>query len=141
MDEQFQLVFEEHPDDSTRQAIFRGLDEFNLKQVGDANFTQLCFVLRGPNQAIMGGVLGQIFYGGLFIDTLWVAEGLRGLGHGGRLLQSIEDEARKRGAGIVFLDTFSFQAPEFYKRHGYRVFGELPDFPPGQRLLFFTKKL
>jgi hypothetical protein len=52
-----------------------------------------------------------------------------------------KDEARKRGAKNVYLDTFSFQAPDFYQRHGYQVFGELADFPPGHRRCFFAKQL
>ena len=58
-----------------------------------------------------------------------------------RLLTAVEDEARHRGAKHAFLDTFSFQAPNFYQQHGYSVFGELEDFPPGQRRYFFTKQL
>jgi len=52
-----------------------------------------------------------------------------------------EDEARHRGAKNAYLDTFSFQAPDFYKKHGYRVFGELQDFPPGHQRHFLTKRL
>jgi N-acetylglutamate synthase-like GNAT family acetyltransferase len=52
-----------------------------------------------------------------------------------------EDEARQRGAKNVYLDTFSFQSPNFYKQHGYQVFGELPDFPPGYQRHFLTKQL
>lgn len=40
------------------------------------------------------------------------------------------EQALRRGAKNVRLDTFSFQEPGFYKRHGYHVFGELQDFPP-----------
>ena len=53
----------------------------------------------------------------------------------------VEEEARQRGAKNSYLDTFSFQAPEFYKRNGYHVFGELQDFPPGHQRYFFTKRL
>jgi N-acetylglutamate synthase-like GNAT family acetyltransferase len=52
-----------------------------------------------------------------------------------------ENEARKRGAKHVFLDTFSFQAPGFYTQHGYQVFGELKDFPPRHQRYFLTKQL
>ncbi|MBN1956240.1 MAG: GNAT family N-acetyltransferase, partial [Anaerolineae bacterium] len=62
-------------------------------------------------------------------------------GHGHRLLTAVEDEARRRGAKYAHLDTFSFQAPDFYEQHGYRVFGELEDFPPGHRRYYFTKRL
>jgi hypothetical protein len=58
-----------------------------------------------------------------------------------QLLTLAEDEARQRGAKNVYLDTFSFQAPDFYKQHGYQVFGELEDFPPGHERYFLTKKL
>jgi hypothetical protein len=52
-----------------------------------------------------------------------------------------EAEARQRGAQHAYLDTFSFQAPGFYKKHGYQVFGELQDFPPGHQRYFLTKQL
>ncbi len=52
-----------------------------------------------------------------------------------------EEEARGRGAKNAYLDTFSFQAPDFYKQHGYQVFGELKDFPPGHQRYFYKKQL
>ncbi|MFZ5879019.1 MAG: GNAT family N-acetyltransferase [Chloroflexota bacterium] len=71
-------------------------------------------------------------------DLLFIKEELRGCGYGHRLLEMAEKEARNRGAKHVFLDTFSFQAPGFYTQHGYQVFGELTDFPPGHRRYFLT---
>ncbi len=52
-----------------------------------------------------------------------------------------ELEARQRGARCAYLDTFSFQAPDFYKKQGYEVFGELRDFPEGHRRYFLRKQL
>ncbi len=141
MDDEYAISFEQDASQPVRQAINHGLEDFNQQQAGDPHYQRLAFTVRGAGQEILGGVLGQIFWGGLFIDTLWVEGELRGRGYGHRLLQSIEDEARRRGARMVYLDTFSFQAPDFYRRHGYRVFGELTDFPPGHRLLFFMKEL
>jgi len=34
------------------------------------------------------------------------------------------------------LDTYSFQALEFYERLGYAVFGTLDNYPPGQKRIF-----
>ncbi len=141
MDNGFHIRFETAPGQSVPDAINRGLDEYNKRQAGDPQFERLCFTLRNADHEIVGGVLGQIFWHGLFIDALWVDDALRGRGYGHRLLESIEDEARRRDATMVYLDTFSFQAPDFYKRHGYHVFGELQGFPPGHRLTFFTKDL
>lgn len=58
-----------------------------------------------------------------------------------RNLTLAEHEARQRGAKNAYLDTFSFQALNFYKRHGYQVFGELPNLPPGHQRYFLTKQL
>jgi len=52
-----------------------------------------------------------------------------------------EVEARKRGARYAYLDTFDFQAPEFYKKYGYEVFGVLEDFPSGHTRYFMKKQL
>jgi hypothetical protein len=46
-----------------------------------------------------------------------------------------------QGGRHVFLDTFSFQAPGFYLKHGYEVFGELPGFPAGHTRFYLKKAL
>ena len=89
----------------------------------------------------VGGVIGATFWNWLHIDLMWVREDLRGQGYGQRLLQMAEDEGRKRGAEKSFLDTFSFQAPDFYKKFGYQVFGKLADFPTGHTRFFLSKVL
>jgi N-acetylglutamate synthase-like GNAT family acetyltransferase len=72
---------------------------------------------------------------------MWVQEDLRGNGFGEELLKAVEKEAKEKGAKFAFLDTFSFQAPGFYQKFGYQVFGELPDFPPGHQRFYLTKEL
>ena len=141
MDEEFDIVYIDKPEESAWEIIWQGLQSFNIQQAGETKFQRLCFAFHTPNQEIAGGTLGEIYWDWLHVDLMWVKEELRGRGYGLRLLLAIEDEARRRGAKNAFLDTFSFQAPEFYKQHGYRVFGELPDFPSGHQRLFLTKQL
>jgi GNAT superfamily N-acetyltransferase len=141
MDEEYQIAHVENPEESAWGIIGRGLHDFNEQQVGDNKFQRIGFVVTGPDQAIAGGVIAATYWSWLYIDLLWVKEELRGRGYGHRLLELVEEEGRKRGAGNAYLDTFSFQAPEFYKRHGYQVFGQLDDFPSGHKRYFLTKQL
>jgi len=141
MDEAYEIVYVEKPEEAAWGIIGQGLQKFNVQIAGEEQFQRLCFAVRNSKQEIVGGALGELYWEWFHLDLMWLKEDLRGRGLGHRLLQAIEDEARRRGAKNVFLDTFSFQAPEFYQRHGYRVFGELADFPPGHRRYFLTKRL
>ncbi len=141
MDADYQISFVEKPEESAWGIIGRGVSEYNRALAGEDNFQRVCFVLHAPDQEVAGGVLGEIYWGWLHVDLLWVEEELRGRGYGHRLLTRLETEARQRGAKHAYLDTFSFQAPDFYKGHGYQVFGELPEFPPGHQRYFLTKQL
>jgi GNAT superfamily N-acetyltransferase len=89
----------------------------------------------------MGGLLGEIWGGWLYISVLWVAEPARGRGHASRLLEAAEAYARRRGCIGIGLDTFSFQARPLYERHGYVVFGTQADYPPGHTRYFMEKRL
>jgi len=141
MTEEYQIAFVEKPEESAWGIIGRGIQSFNQQQAGNDHFQRICFALYAPDQEIVGCVVGEIYWDWLFIDLMWVKDEVRGHGYGHRLLESVEIEARKRGAKKAYLDTFSFQAPDFYRRHGYQVFGELKDFPFGHQRLFFTKDL
>ena len=121
--------------------IGQGIRDFNTQQAGDAQGKVLCFVLYAPDQSIAGGVIGETHWEWFYINLMWIKEELRGCGYGHQLLLAAEQEARQRGARNAYLDTFSFQAPDFYKRHGYQVFGVLEGFPEGHQRIYLTKQL
>jgi GNAT superfamily N-acetyltransferase len=142
MDEEYQIVYVDNPEESAWGIIGRGVASYNRQQAGDNKFQRLCFVLRGPDEEIVGGVLGEVYWGWLYVDLLWVKDELRGRGYGHRLMTVIEQEARQHhGARNAYLDTFSFQALDFYEQYGYQVFGELEDYPPGYQRYFLRKQL
>jgi GNAT superfamily N-acetyltransferase len=138
MDEAYQIVYAEKPE---WEIIGPAIAHYNTQQAGEDHVQSLCFVLVGPDQEIVGGVIGATYWDWLHVDLLWVKEELRSRGYGLRLLTLAEEKARQRGAKNAYLDTFSFPAPDFYKNHGYQVFGELRDFPAGHRRYFLTKQL
>lgn len=135
---EYRITAEEQPE---WNIIGGGISEFNTQQAGEDNGKNLCFVLRGPDDEVVGGVIGSTFWNWFHVNLMWLRDDMRGQGYGSKLLSLAEDEARARGAEHAYLDTFSFQAPEFYKKYGYRVYGELDDFPTGHRLYFMTKDL
>ena len=141
MDKEYHIVYVDEPGESEWRTIGQGIRSYNTQQAGDDKFQHLCFVLQAPDQAIAGGLIGATYWDWFYVDLLWIREELRGHGYGHRLLTLAEDEARQRGAKHAYLDTFSFQVPDFYKGHGYEVFGELEDFPAGHQRYFLRKKL
>jgi GNAT superfamily N-acetyltransferase len=75
------------------------------------------------------------------VDLFYLPPALRGPGSGSKILRQTEQEGRRRGCRAGVLYTISFQAPGFYRRNGWRVFGEVPCDPPGTSRVFMTKDL
>ena len=129
------------PPDAEVKRLQQQLRNYNTSQVGDSDRISLLITLLDSKNEFSGGLFGKISRQWLFIDTLWIAEQARGRGQGRELLQAAEEEARARGCGNAWVDTFSFQALSFYERNGYVVFGELSDYPPGHKRYFLQKRL
>lgn len=72
---------------------------------------------------------------------LWVSEELRGQNIGSQILKQAEEVTVERGCKYAFLDTFSFQAPLFYKKHGYMEVFALEEYPVTGKRYYFTKTL
>jgi len=123
-----------------RRHIIKELHNHIQGAVGRIDSKPLAITVRERGQ-IVGGLVARMFLGWLFIELLWVSDERRQKGLGRSLMQKAESEARKRGIRNVYLDTFSFQAPGFYKKLGYREFGRLNDFPAGHTRHWMTKAL
>lgn len=72
---------------------------------------------------------------------MWVREDRRHQGWGSRLLRTAEDEALRRGCDRVVASSFTFQAPAFYQRHGYRETGRTLGIPGGHDDVHLFKAL
>ena len=126
------------------KTIIDGINEYNLSKVAalaDA-WTPLDYVAKDDAGVVIGGLLSGIgYWNGLEIRILWVDEAHRNKGIGRQLLQHVENTAAAKGATIAMLDTFDFQAADFYTKNGYELVGTLKNFPQGHDRMYFSKKL
>ena len=134
------LALTDAPDRGARDVIAAALGGFNNSRGGPSEWRPLA-VLIHQDEAVTGGLWGVTSYGWLFTELLFVPESLRGRGLGAEILGEAEAEARARGCTGAWLDTFAFQARGFYERLGYRVFGQIDDYPPGGARFFLKKAL
>lgn len=51
-----------------------------------------------------------------------------------------EAESVRRGCIGAHLDTYDYQAPDFYRKLGYEVFGSIEDHPPGHTRFWMRKR-
>ncbi|HCW52394.1 MAG TPA: N-acetyltransferase [Clostridium sp.] len=123
------------------EAIFNGLLEYNLDRIEDKNPKDLGIYLNDENGNKIAGLIGDTHGNWLSVKFLWVSDKLRGQGIGSRILKQAEETAKLRGCKYCFLDTFSFQAPEFYKKYGYKEVFALENYPVTGKRYYFTKEL
>lgn len=118
---------------------------FNLNQVPktqEIEFINITKVIRDENNNIIAGCYAKKYcWNILYIDILWVDERYRKQKLGSRLLMEIEKIAAKEKCSLIHLDTFDFQAKDFYIKHGYEVFGVLEDCPENHCRYYLKKKL
>lgn len=123
------------------KAVIEGLRNFNLQHLEDKNVRDLGIYIRNQEGKISAGLIGYTHGNWLMVKYLWVQEDMRGQGIGSNLLKKAESEAKKRNCRYVFLDTFSFQAPDFYKKYGYEERFALKNYPVTGKRFYYTKNI
>jgi len=136
------IVVTDAPEAADVELISAGLAEFNTQRAGFSDRRPLAVLVTDPEtKRVVGGLTGRTSLGLLFVDLFHLPAELRGSGIGSEILRQAEDEGRRRGCRSAVVYTISFQAPEFYQRNGWQVFGEVPCDPPGTSRVFLTKSL
>lgn len=90
---------------------------------------------------LIAGMVAETFGNWLEIEYLYVQENLRGQGIGSNILNRAEKEARERKCKYSFVNTYQFQAPDFYKKHGYEEVFALKEYPYTGERYYYTKAL
>jgi ribosomal protein S18 acetylase RimI-like enzyme len=97
--------------------------------------------VRSARGAIIGGLILQSYWKESYVELLWLSDRARHLGYGSRLMAEAERRARRRGSVLMHLNTYSFQAPGFYEKLGFRRVGGMSGSPAGESRHFYVKRL
>ena len=126
-----------------RELLDNKLVEFNRQKVPfeqSEDWIVLSYVLKDETGQAIAGINSMLYcWNILYIDILYVEGAHRGKGYGRLLLDKAESEARKLGGYMSHLDTFDWQAKEFYEHLGYDVFGMLENCPRGHNRYYLKK--
>jgi GNAT superfamily N-acetyltransferase len=120
----------------------RLLREFNYQRVGRYPEGQSVYLnAKDEGGNLLGGFRGEIYFHWLFINIVFVEERERGKGLGTRLLSEGEARAKAKGALHSRLETFEWQAPGFYVKHGYKELLKIPNYYQHYSLSLMAKDL
>jgi GNAT superfamily N-acetyltransferase len=137
--EAWSLRLEPAPEPSLRERILAPLASYNEAQGGSAGSALFAVTVRDAADEVVGGLWGRIGYGYMFVELL-TAGPARRQGLGRQMMAMAETEARARGLLGIWLDTWTFQAPDFYPKLGFVECGRITDYPPGHDRIFFVKR-
>lgn len=135
-------------EESTKEEFYlidNSIVEYNSSKVPftqKPSFISINRVIKGENGDILAGINSLLYcWNCLYIDVLWVKEGYRKKGYGSAILNEVEKIASERGCNLIHLDTFDFQAKDFYIKHGYEIFGVLDVFPIEHKRYYMKKNI
>ena len=135
------MDLEREPRELDIDALRENLIAYNISQHGYSEVDKAGIFVRNEDGSLAGGIYAYAWGGVCQIELLWVAEDRRGEGLGSRLVSAVEEEALRIGCSKLFLDTFSYQAPGFYEKLGFRIVATVDGFPEGHTYFVLVKDL
>lgn len=146
MSDRIKIVLDQNED--TNKIVRLNLHRYNVENCEYINKNSSyahCNIIPGnfalyEDDKIVGGAVGEIIFGWYELSDFWLPEKYRGLDYGKKIIEEIEKFAKKNNALGVKMGSWSFQAPNFYKKLGYTQWAEFKDCPPGTTHYYFYKK-
>ncbi|VJM27799.1 acetyltransferase [Streptococcus pneumoniae] len=131
----------ENKESHKSQEIGNLIRVYNRSKREEAESEPLNLYVEDEKGNLLAGLIAETFGNWLEIEYLFVKEELRGQGIGSKLLQQAESEAKNRNCYFAFVNTYQFQAPDFYQKHGYKEVFSLQDYLYIRQRYYYQKNL
>lgn len=123
-----------------KEKVYAGILEYN-EQYHQIVYQDLSCCIHDKDGKMIAGVVAILKGQYLDLQYLWVDDEYRKAGLGSQLLQEVERRGKEAGANVINIETFGFQAPKFYPKHGYSLFAETKHCVGEHSRYFFTKEI
>ena len=110
----------EEDDPKIGEFINKEFTDYALKNEVTLGYDEFCFVEEEDGK-ILGAITGRAYYNEVHIGDLIVSKDCRRSGLGSKLVKAVEEYYSGKCYDIITLTTFGFQAPELYKKLGYKI--------------------
>ncbi|CJG04778.1 acetyltransferase [Streptococcus pneumoniae] len=131
----------ENKESHKSQEIGNLIRVYNRSKREEAESEPLNLYVEDEKGNLLAGLIAETFGNWLEIEYLFVKEELRGQGIGSKLLQQAESEAKNRNCCFSFVNTYQFQALDFYQKHGYKEVFSLQDYLYIRQRYYYQKNL
>ena len=136
----YKVIIDRNPSQSDIEVVKEGLIRSYEAQFGERD-KEFSIFLKSDSGNVFGVIQAMFDSEAIYIEALWIEENLRKQGYGKTLLAAAEREAIENGCRFSLVDTWDFQAEEFYLKNDYEKIGELKNYWHDHSKLFFRKKL
>jgi GNAT superfamily N-acetyltransferase len=121
--------------------LYHGISEAAFHTKGLSPIRPFSIFIKDQNGRIFGGASGTLFYGSLYVDSLWIDQTLRHQGWGTKLMHEAEKMGREHGASFVTLNTMDWEALPFYQKLGYSTEFTREGYEKNSKMFMLRKNL
>ncbi len=116
-----EIIYKKRLSDEAREKVNKGFNNQAVEMRGLKPTQTVALEMIDDDNQFIGAAISYFMYGSIYTDILFIEKAFRGKGYGEKLLKKVEEWGKKQGAHFATLDTFDFQARDFYERCGYKV--------------------
>ena len=109
------------PIDECAIALEHGINSFISASPNENHQNKIATYAQDSSETIVAGILGEMKSKGFCIQGLWVANAVRRLGVGTKLLHLLEEYLQKNNVTMITLETTRLQLMEFYIKNAYEL--------------------
>lgn len=115
-----EIEYKENLDEKFYEIIDIEFNKFATKNGVICNYKPFNFIAKEDNK-VVGIITGHSYYKEVHIGDLIILEEYRNKHIGTKLIETVENYYKNKGFKNINLTTYNFQAPEFYKKCGFKV--------------------
>lgn len=114
------IEYKEDLNEEYYKIIDTEFNKFATKNGIICDYKSFSFIAKDDDK-FLGIITGNSYYKEVHISDLIILEQYRNKNIGSKLIETVEEYFKNKGFENINLTTYSFQAPDFYKKCGFEI--------------------